>query len=275
MLVNVAVYDYCCHTTLLHWTILSSDEGLNLSEFYESVSSNASSFHSNILTVSCHFLQIVSPRVDAGEHTMYEVRVGHSIEQLFTVGDNQLNMGEVIQSFGKFLKFYVRAEATEVAMAPARNAFQVMLGAQRSIDTMKYPAVLTARNKKDELYNDLLLMFKSKNLSWKSEEVHNGSAIRVLQSLRDALWYVDGSHGTLNERSCRIPGTFHQFTGYNVPEKHKHRKRGAASLSREVLLSHSQALFTALQCSFWDRALWSHFFFSLINFIKLIIFMKR
>ena len=61
---------------------------------------------------------------------------------------------------------------------------------------------------------------------------------------------------TLIERSCTIPDIFHQFTGYNQPEKHKHRKREATSMSREVLLAHSQALFTTLHCSFWGRAMW-------------------
>ena len=86
--------------------------------------------------------------------------------------------------------------------------------------------------------------------------MHSGAAARAVQTLRDALWYIDSSHTTLIERSCSIPDTFHQFTAYNKPEKHKHRKRKQTSMSREVLLAHSQALFTTLHISFWRRAMW-------------------
>ena len=58
------------------------------------------------------------------------------------------------------------------------------------------------------------------------------------------------------ERGCTIPTLFRQFNGYNKPEQHKHRKRIPSSLSRDVLLSHSQALFSCLQSPFWRRPLW-------------------
>ena len=37
------------------------------------------------------------------------------------------------------------------------------------------------------------------------------------------------------------------------PEEYKHRKRTPTFLSREVLLSHSLALFTSLRSTFWGR----------------------
>lgn len=111
-----------------------------------------------ILTVSCYSIQIVSPRVDAGEHTMYEIRVDHSIEQLFTVGDNQLNMGEVIQSFGKFLKFYVRAEASEVAMPPLEVHFRPRLHDNASTNPQTFVCVFIT----------VFLVFTQLRKQWKS-----------------------------------------------------------------------------------------------------------
>ena len=67
---------------------------------------------------------------------------------------------------------------------------------------------------------------------------------------------VDGFHATLTERLHNIPETFRQYTGYNQPEKHKHRKRAPSSMCRDVLLAHSQALFSTLESSFWGRAMW-------------------
>ena len=44
----------------------------------------------------------------------------------------------------------------------------------------------------------------------------SGAAARCLST----LWYIDGMHDTLNERSCNIPTVFNQFSGYNKPENH-------------------------------------------------------
>ena len=52
---------------------------------------------------------------------------------------------------------------------------------------------------------------------------------------------------TLNERSCTIPEVFSQITGYDKPEIHKLRKRACQSMSKELLLSHSQALSMAFK----------------------------
>ena len=191
------------------------------------------------------------------EHTtIEEVRVGCTKEALDIVGDHGLAVNDVTESFGRFLKFYVLSTVSE-DLPPARDAFQVMFAAQRRLNSVKYPPMISVRNKRDELYNDLLSLLKSKDLHWEAEEVQSGTATRAIQTLRDALWYVDGSHSTLIERGCTIPALFRQFSGYNKSEQHKHRKRVPSSLSREVLLSHSQALFTTLHNPFWSRPLWS------------------
>ena len=191
------------------------------------------------------------------EHTtIEEVRVGSTKEALDIVGDHGLAVNDVTESFGRFLKFYVLSTVSE-DLPPARDAFQVMFAAQRRLNSVKYPPMISVRNKRDELYNDLLSLLKSKYLHWEAEEVQSGTATRAIQTLRDALWYVNGSHSTLIERGCTIPALFRQFSGYNKPEQHKHRKRVPSSLSREVLLSHSQALFTTLHNPFWSRPLWS------------------
>ena len=199
------------------------------------------------------------PRIDSSKacnSILDEVRVGPSKDELYTVGDCQLMVYDITQSFGRFFKYYIKAPPREECLLPARNVLEFMFSAQRSLATLRYPPVVTVRNKRDEMFNDILSLIKSKQLYWKSEEVHSGTTTRALNTLRDALWYIDGSHATLIERSCNIPETFIQFTGYNQPEKHKHRKCAPSSMYREVLLSHSQALFSILESSFCGRALW-------------------
>ena len=86
--------------------------------------------------------------------------------------------------------------------------------------------------------------------------MHQGVANNTVSVLRDVLWYIDGHHSKLAERSCGIPVVFKQFTSFNVPERSEHRKRTNTSLSADVLRSHSHRLFVCLQAGFWDRASW-------------------
>ena len=144
-------------------------------------------------------------------------------------------------------------DVPEVDLSLPRDAFQIMLNAQKKISTAKLSPKVTVFCEKDTMYNDLLLLLETKELCWKSEEVQSGTATLALQTLRDALWYIDGMHETLNERSCMIHKCFETFTGFNRPEQHKHKKRCHTSMS-EI---HSQALFGCLHNQFWGRATWS------------------
>ena len=152
---------------------------------------------------------------------------------------------------------YPSEDVPEVDQSLSRDAFQIMLNANTKFNTAKLPPKVTVFCEKDTMYNDLLLLLETKELCWKSEEVQNGTATLALQTLRDALWYIDGMHKTLNERSCMIPKCFEQFTGYNRPEQHQHKKRCHTSMSRDILLAHPQALFGCLHNQFWGRATWS------------------
>ena len=171
------------------------------------------------------------------------------------VGDNNLLVSDVTAVFGRYIKYYVKCYSTPT-VKPRVNAFEIMLSAQAAMSSVQLPPPLTIRNKRDALYNDLLSLIESMELQWKADEVHDGTATKVIQALRDVLWYIDGSHVTLAERSCEVPELFQKFDGYNKPEIHKHRKRQVASLSRDVLLAHSQSLFGILQFPFWNRPKW-------------------
>ena len=47
--------------------------------------------------------------------------------------------------------------------------------------------------------------------------MERGTAGTTVLVLRNALWYIDGHHYKLAERSCRVPVVFKQFSEYNVP----------------------------------------------------------
>ena len=105
------------------------------------------------------------------------------------MGDHELAVSDVTQAFGKCLKYYVSSEDLPLA----RDAFQIMFAAQRQLNSIKFPPIVNVLNKRDQLYNDLLSLPKSKDPIWEFEEVQSGMATRAMQTLRDALWFVNGS----------------------------------------------------------------------------------
>ena len=64
---------------------------------------------------------------------------------------------------------------------------------------------------------------------------------------------MDGHHEKLKRQSAPIPDYFGRFTGYNLPELSKHRKRQHTNLSSSILKSLSSSLFQNLQASFWNN----------------------
>lgn len=206
-------------------------------------------------------------RIDSDkEYTIEDVRVGNTKESMDMIGDFSLLIVDVSSAFGRYIKYRVRSEVsstTTQATPGPRNAFEVMMAAQGIIHatarTARHPPSVLVKNKRDQLFNDLLSTIESKGLQWRPEEVHCGAATRAIQAIRDTLWYIDGSHKTLTERSCGVPEIFKSFDGYNKPELSKHRKRPVDSLARDLLVSHSQRLFRILQQAFWNRSEWDGF----------------
>lgn len=109
--------------------------------------------------------------------------MGKTKEALDLVGDHSLVVKEVTSMFGHFIKFRVRAEELEVqAQQVVRtNAFDVLMRTQRQLQLVCYPPDVSPRNKKDELYNDILKEFKARGLKWESSEVHSGAAKRAVE----------------------------------------------------------------------------------------------
>ena len=117
------------------------------------------------------------------------------------------------------------------------------------------PAPLEPRNSKDKLFNDLVLLFEKQD--WKWRDGSDTHAKKSISNLCDVLWYIDGHHETLEARSCAIPTPFSTFTGYNTPEKSKHRKRQAENLSVDVLVKHVDMLKESQVTSWMQQTSWN------------------
>ena len=84
-------------------------------------------------------------------------------------------------------------------------------------------------------------------------------AVNLVKLLTDCLWHIDGHHDMLKKQSCPVPPIFGPFTGYNMPERSKHRKRTTSNLSSDILKAVSQSLFSLLQGSYSKRKPWQNF----------------
>lgn len=108
---------------------------------------------------------------------------------------------------------------------------------------------------KDALYNDLISMFVSQKALLYESEI-NSIGKKLVTTLRDVLWHVDGHHNRLTERAISIPPMFQRFVGYNVPELSKHRKRRTCNISSDQLQSFVGDLLVILDYGFWERPQW-------------------
>ena len=100
------------------------------------------------------------------------------------------------------------------------------------------------KNQREELYNDLLRDYKSRQLDLplmtaKTEGKH------CLDILSSALWYITNNHQTIEDRCAhvsgllRVPKAYASYTGYNDI---KRKKEKSDYLEREKLFVHSNAL---------------------------------
>ena len=116
----------------------------------------------------------------------------HDIIQITHAG---LHIVAVTSVFGNFLRFYVqqtRQDLPSTSNPPLRqNAFEPMMCAQAKKASVVLPNKILVRNKKDELFNDVLQLIEKEGLVWKASEVESGTAANAICTLRDALWYID------------------------------------------------------------------------------------
>ena len=142
--------------------------------------------------------------------------VGANKEKMDKV-DLDLPVITVVKSFGRLLKYSVNEKGSSAhTSSMTRNAFEVLLASQQSLHGKQLPDPVQERNRKDKLYNDLLLGLKK--LKLQSSEVHSFGE-RLVKALRDTLWYVDGHHEMFSQQSTALPSIFKTFKDYNCPKK--------------------------------------------------------
>ena len=90
--------------------------------------------------------------------------------------------------------------------------------------TLSLPDKITGNREElsgpQNLFNDLIEWVSTFDSGWSPQ--YKESANKVINCLRNALWYVDSSYEKFKENGCPIPMQFHKFSGYNNFRKHHH-----------------------------------------------------
>ena len=81
----------------------------------------------------------------------------------------------------------------------------------------------TQHQGKNHLKNDILKWLKGMSLGW-SDDCVKSHGLPFLNTLADALWYIDGNQDTLSTRGCSIPVVLQQFSTIDFPRSRKRER---------------------------------------------------
>ena len=201
-----------------------------------------------------------SPELQAAN--LIQVAVGDSRDALMNTSPTQ-SVVNVCETFGKFVKFTVEVDGESCSSTThsttsvtnptsSNNAFQVLMAAQQSrqLGDNGLPFAVNVKTNKDRLYNNLISLMKELGIKWNDPKAYGEP---FLKRLCDVLWYIDGHHHTIAEHSPNIPSLLSNFTGYNCPQLHKHRKRTLTNLKSSDLHSYAAMLLDSLQTSWMKK----------------------
>ena len=118
--------------------------------------------------------------------------------------------------------------------------------------------ILRTRSRSYEMISLKVSYLSERELTWRADEL-SSSGEAFVKAIVDTLWLIDGHHDVFGERNLRIPACFSSFSGYNVPEMSKHRKRERTNMSASSLNVCAFALFGCLQGVYWEQGGWKSF----------------
>ena len=226
------------------WTVCSVQSAISFAQFFEKLKAG-----------STELFQSYAGKLQQSE--LSQASIAKSKETPFSAVDKQLPVDEVCCQFGAYVKLSCCKQpvAQPSTSRPVSNAFAILMSNRAAISqSQRLPDRIDTRNKKGKLFNDLVSLFEEEKWGWDSGGNTHGK--QFLLKLRDVIWYIDGHHGAFENRSLPIPEAFKAFTGYNVPERSKHRKRKAGNMSYDVLISHVGTLKESLLTSWMQQLKW-------------------
>ena len=184
--------------------------------------------------------------------------IGKSKQEMVRVS-TEVKVGEAVSSLGQFIEYQVPqpeemtcSTLTDLS-SPVVNATTVLLQAAR--DKTSLPKKWNPSNAKLKLKNSIIDWLSRKKLGWEAA-LANQTGLVFVNTVGDALWYINRKEKTLSDRSMGVPCDLQQFMNFKQPEKYKHRKIDCDSLNESELRSHSLALFTLVSSSYMKAKRW-------------------
>ena len=240
----VSIHVASANKTLVPWTIVTLDPVDRFVDLYQSIQVGKFS--------------IVKTSSEISAASLESVWIGKDKAQLSQV-DKSLNVSEVCSSFGQFIKFVVLVDTGEgtSSLSVTKNAFVMMMNAQRTACQPSLPRLNPEKTKKDKLFNDIVNTIDKKGLKFSSGQLESGKS--YITTLTSTLWYIDQHHCTLATRGYHVPDLFKPFSGYKRPELSKHRKRDHNSLNADKLSAFASSLYDSLLLAWLNTPQWASF----------------
>lgn len=188
----------------------------------------------------------VKPRLENEESDLESAQLGQEMHSLVHV-DTNFPLVAVVPSHGKYLQFKVNSSSSNHIDSLEE------LGSHKDLS---FIPPINARNRKDSLYNRVIQFFNDMVVGGGFLNEEMPLCKTLVKCVRDIFWYLDGHHYIFERISKPISSSFNCFSGYNVPELSKHRKRLTRNLSSDQLRSLLIDLSSILLESYWDRTGW-------------------
>uniref|UniRef100_A0A1X7TME8 Uncharacterized protein n=1 Tax=Amphimedon queenslandica TaxID=400682 RepID=A0A1X7TME8_AMPQE len=206
---------------LMPWTITQFDESFTVLEFFN---------------------ETVKPRLDI-ECLLLSALVGQERHTLVLV-DINLPLSALVPEYGRYLQYKV--QSTDDGVVTATDTDESF--------SLSVPEPVRERNRKDVLYNRIISFFNSSSVGWLQDEIT--LANKLLVTLRDIFWHIDGHFHVFDRVKKPIPSIFNIFTGFNIPEQSKHRKRRTGNICADQLRGFALDLSQLLLECYWERETW-------------------
>ena len=94
-------------------------------------------------------------------------------------------------------------------------------------------------------------MLQRAGLGFTTDSMESGKSF--VHNVTNSIWYIDPHIEKMANRKCHIPMLFESFTGYNIPQRHKHKQ---TELKSSELLFHAQQLDLSLEKTWINGPMW-------------------
>jgi len=164
-----------------------------------------------------------------------------------------VKLSDVTVLLGQFIQFtHTGRDNAEGDQNNKPSVFTVLMaGARKEANSSCLPESFSMAQypRKNKLKNDILIWLEQNSLGWTF-------GITFVNTVGDALWYIDRNHEALRKRGCSVPIVFQQFSGYRVPENHKKQKLDETSLRSDGIRAPSAALYNLALSSYMKKDTW-------------------